>query len=80
MRILNFSKTAWIAAALASTLPASTAALAEEANPFSQLAGKWHGSGQVRLSDGHAERLSCQGNYSQKSGGNELLLAIRCQS
>ena len=80
MRTLNFGKTALIAAALLSILTASTAALAQEATPFSQLAGKWHGSGQVRLSDGHAERLSCQGTYSQKSGGAELWLAIRCQS
>jgi hypothetical protein len=80
MRILNFGKTAQIAAALFCVLPVSSALRAQEANPFSQLAGKWHGSGQVRLTDGHAERLSCQGSYSQKSGGNELWLAIRCQS
>lgn len=80
MRTLNFGKTAFIAAALLCALPLSTAVLAQSATPFSQLAGKWHGSGQVRLADGHAERLSCQGNYNQKSGGAELLLAIRCQS
>jgi hypothetical protein len=45
-----------------------------------QLAGSWHGAGQVRLTDGHSERLSCRGTYSQKSQGTELWLAIRCQS
>jgi hypothetical protein len=53
---------------------------AEGATPFSQLAGTWKGSGQVRLADGHSERLSCRGYYTQKDGGSELTLAIRCQS
>ena len=66
--------------ALLFTLPVSTAALAESATPFSQLAGSWHGGGQVKYNDGSNERLSCRGTYSQKSGGNELTLTIRCQS
>ncbi len=51
-----------------------------QATPFAQLAGSWHGAGQVRLEDGQSERLSCRGYYIQKSGGSELSLAIRCQS
>ncbi len=80
MRTLNLRKPAKVAAAFLCMLAAPTAVLAQAATPFSQLAGTWHGSGQVRLTDGHAERLSCKGTYSQKSGGTELWLAIRCQS
>jgi hypothetical protein len=58
---------------------APAASLAEEGAVFSQLAGTWKGSGQVRLLDGRSERLSCRGYYTQK-GGLELTLAIRCQS
>jgi len=80
MRILNLRKPAKVAAALLCTLAAPATVYAQAATPFSQLAGSWHGSGQVRLTDGHSERLSCRGTYSQKSGGTELSLAIRCQS
>ncbi len=80
MRILNSSRPAQFALALLFTLPVSTAALAENATPFSQLAGSWHGGGQVKYSDGTNEHLSCRGTYSVKSGGNELTLVIRCQS
>jgi hypothetical protein len=48
--------------------------------PFTQLAGTWKGSGQIRMADGRSERLSCRGYYTQKAGGSELTLAIRCQS
>jgi hypothetical protein len=61
-------------------LLAPALSLAESAAPFSQLAGSWKGSGQVRLADGRSERLSCRGYYTQKDGGSELTLAIRCQS
>ncbi len=68
------------AMALLFALPASTAALAEGATPFAQLAGSWHGGGQVKYNDGSNEHLSCRGSYSQRSGGAELTLAIRCQT
>ncbi len=61
-------------------LPVSTAAFAQGATPFSQLAGSWHGGGSVKYNDGSNEHLSCRGTYSQKSGGTELALTIRCQS
>ncbi len=80
MRILKFSRTAPIALAALFTLPLSATVMAESATPFAQLSGSWHGGGQVKYSDGSNERLSCRGNYSQKSGGTELTLAIRCQS
>ena len=80
MRTLKFGRTAPIALALLFTLPLSATAMAESATPFAQLSGAWHGGGQVKYNDGSNERLSCRGNYSQKSAGAELTLAIRCQS
>ena len=80
MHPLNLRRPAQIAIVLLCTLPAAGAVLAQSATPFMQLAGSWHGAGQVRLTDGHSERLSCRGTYSQKSQGTELWLAIRCQS
>ncbi len=80
MHTLKLPKPAKFAVALLFILAIPSVVLAQGATPFSQLAGSWHGSGQVRLTDGHAERLSCRGTYSQKSGGTELSLAIRCQS
>jgi hypothetical protein len=58
---------------------APAASFASE-TPFAQLAGTWKGSGQIRMADGRSERLSCRGYYTQKGGGSELTLAIRCQS
>jgi len=66
------------AALFASIAPAAVHAQGA-ATPFSQLAGNWHGSGQVRLTDGHSERLSCRGSYKQRSAA-DLVLTIRCQS
>jgi hypothetical protein len=79
--MLTLSRTSDLPAlALFLSLAWSSAAYAQATTPFSQLAGSWHGSGQVRLTDGRSERLSCRGSYSQKSGGSELSLTIRCQS
>lgn len=80
MRSLSFPETVKFAAAPLCALLIPSAALAQDATPFAQLAGSWHGSGQVRLADGSSERLTCRGSYSQRSGGSELWLAIRCQS
>jgi hypothetical protein len=80
MRTLKLGGTAPLALALLLTLPLPAAVMAQSATPFAQLAGAWHGGGSVKYSDGSNERLSCRGSYSQKSGGTELTLAIRCQS
>jgi hypothetical protein len=55
-------------------------ASAQQSTAFSQLAGSWKGSGQIRLEDGHSERLSCRGFYKEKTKGSELSLAIQCRS
>jgi hypothetical protein len=80
MRTLKLGRFAQFAIALLFVLPFPAAVMAQSATPFSQLAGSWHGGGSVKYSDGSNERLSCRGNYSQKSAGAELTLAIRCQS
>lgn len=80
MRMMHLCSPAQIAIALICTVAAPAGVLAQASTPFSQLAGNWHGSGKVRLTDGHSERLTCRGTYSQRSAGTELLLAIRCQS
>jgi len=48
------------------------------ANPFDTLLGSWRGSGQILLSDGRRERLTCNAYYT--GGGSQLGMAIRCQS
>ncbi len=80
MRALKLSRTAPAALALLFALPFSTAVMADSATPFAQLSGNWHGGGKVRYNDGSNERLSCRGKYSQRSGGTELRLKIRCKS
>ncbi len=47
-------------------------------NPFDTLLGSWRGSGQILLSDGRRERLTCNAYYT--GGGSQLGMAIRCQS
>jgi hypothetical protein len=51
---------------------------ASAANPFDVLLGSWRGSGQIRLTDGRAERLKCNAYYT--GGGSQLGMAIRCRS
>lgn len=51
---------------------------AQAAGPFDTLLGSWRGSGQIRLTDGRAERLKCNAYYT--GGGSQLGMAIRCQS
>ena len=48
------------------------------ANAFDTLLGSWRGSGQILLSDGRRERLTCSAYYT--GGGSQLGMAIRCQS
>jgi hypothetical protein len=48
------------------------------ANLFDTLLGSWRGAGQILLSDGRRERLTCNAYYT--GGGSQLGMAIRCQS
>lgn len=47
---------------------------------LSGLAGSWAGAGQIRLSDGRGERLSCRASYNPRDGGSSLGMSIRCAS
>ena len=53
-------------------------ARADAASTFSNLAGTWSGSGQMRLEGGRTENLRCRANYTDRSRG--LGIAIRCAS
>lgn len=66
------------AAALALTFAAAPSARAE--TPFATLAGNWSGSGQVRLDGGKTEAIRCKAYYTNKAGGNDLGLTLRCAS
>lgn len=68
-----------VASALAFTVLGAAAPAMAQAD-VSGLAGNWAGGGQVRLTDGRSERLSCRANYSSREGGQGLRLSIRCAS
>lgn len=65
-------------AALAAAMCVSPA-LAQQSS-LAGLAGTWSGGGQVRLSDGSTERLSCRAFYTARDGGSGLGVALRCAS
>ncbi len=65
---------------LAGLMAFATTGQANPAEVFKKLAGSWHGAGQLVLSDGSQERISCRGYYTLKSGGGALTIAIRCNS
>jgi hypothetical protein len=80
MRFETFPLTALrLLAALATMAPFVLAPASEAAaNPFDTLLGSWRGAGQIVLSDGRRERLTCNAYYT--GGGSQLGMAIRCQS
>lgn len=47
---------------------------------LSGLAGSWSGGGQIKLSDGRSERLTCRASYNPREGGSSMGLALRCAS
>lgn len=73
-------RAALTAAALAVSIATVPSTFAEDASPFSKLAGSWSGSGTARFEDGKSEHLSCRGNYTIRNGGTGLGLALRCAS
>lgn len=66
------------AAALALAFAAATPAMAEGA--FASFGGNWRGSGNITLSGGQKEKLTCKAYYNPKSGGAELGIALTCSS
>src|SRR5262249_31323704 len=56
------------------------AALADASSLFKQLAGSWHGEGDLVMEDGTSDHLSCRGYYVLKSEGKGLSIASLCSS
>jgi hypothetical protein len=69
-----------LAAVLACALFGFAAVPADAASPLAQLNGSWSGSGRINLTDGKSEALKCTAYYTQKDGGAEVGVALRCAS
>jgi len=69
-----------LSAALAA-LPAFTASIsAQQPGPFTILAGKWSGSGNIAVTNGNKERIRCRAQYQVGSAGANVRLELRCAS
>lgn len=79
---MQFKKTMSVAfsAALAVLAQSSFSTPGYAQAGLSGLAGTWSGGGQLKLSDGRSERLTCRAFYSPREGGSGLGLALRCAS
>jgi hypothetical protein len=53
-------------------------AAADASTAVSTLLGSWSGNGRITYTDGASEGIHCNAYYS--GGGNELKMAIQCQS
>lgn len=69
-----------LSAALGAAAMLAVATPAAAQTPFSPLAGNWSGGGQIKLTDGTAERLSCRATYNPKENGASMGMSIRCAS
>jgi hypothetical protein len=77
VRVCSVHRAALLALALLASAPPGTA-YAAEAGAVSTLVGSWGGSGRIRYTDGSSESIRCTAYYT--GGGNELRMAIQCQS
>jgi hypothetical protein len=68
-----------IAAMATSALPGAERAAAADAD-FKTYAGRWVGSGTIKLAGGTSESLKCRATYFVVSGGSGLEQNIRCAS
>ncbi len=59
---------------------AQGAAQAAIENPFKTLAGSWNGSGQMHVENEKPENLKCKAFYTNRNGGADLGIIIRCAS
>jgi hypothetical protein len=53
---------------------------AQQAGPFSGLAGHWSGGGAITLSDGSTERIHCRATYAVAQTGAALNQTLSCAS
>lgn len=68
------------AMAAAAVLLASAAAQAQADGAFSSFNGTWRGAGNITLSGGQKEKLTCKAYYNPKNAGAELGIALTCSS
>ncbi len=80
MHIRNLKPAAAALVVLVGSVMAPSAAFADGSALFKQLAGSWHGVGDLALEDGTHERLTCHGYYVLKSEGHGLSIASLCSS
>lgn len=66
--------------AMASLLILPLAAPASAQGVFAGFNGAWRGSGNITLSGGQKEKLTCKAYYNPKSGASELGIALTCSS
>ncbi len=76
MTVVKSLKTLALASML--VVPLASPTLAEGA--FAGFNGAWRGSGNITLSGGQKEKLTCKAYYNPKSGGAELGIALTCSS
>jgi hypothetical protein len=80
MRIRSLTLAAAALVALMGSMTVPSAAVSDASPLFKQLAGSWHGSGELVLDDGTREQLTCHGYYVLKSEGHGLSIASLCSS
>lgn len=68
------------AAACATTLSLSVLPSHTQQRPFAGLPGYWSGKGNIKLSSGSREPISCRATYDVPGSGNDLQLVLRCAS
>lgn len=80
MRIRSLKPAAAALAVLMGSMTGPSAAFADATAIFKQLAGSWQGSGDLVLTNGTREQLTCRGYYVLKSEGHGLSIATLCSS
>ena len=58
----------------------AASAAAAPAGPFAGFGGVWSGRGQIHLSDGHKESLSCRATYQVDADAKAMHQVLRCAS
>lgn len=76
--MIKLSSFSAIAAAALAVCAVVTPAMADGA--FAGLNGSWRGAGNVTLSGGQKEKLTCKAYYNPKNAGAELSIALTCSS
>lgn len=76
--VVSLTKSALAAGALAVALTFMSSVAANSA-PFSNLPGRWSGTGKIRVQGQDPERLRCNADY-QPRGSSAIVLHLACDS